>query len=239
MAQLTLDNGEARVTHRTKINDNFLEVYTNIDAQTIVSVIEAVVLTSTAFGKVHVCTGTSADYTITLPTAASVAGKSIAIKGEAALTKVVTVACDGAETIDGYATRKIAQHGLFVVMSDGANWVMVNEVGSWIPYTVTYTGFSSNPTGGGEYFRVGKMVKVRIQPVLGTSNATTFTLTFPFNSAIQNYFHFFGFNNSAGISGRGVVTAGSDVFTLFTTAGGAAWTASGSKGVYLDITYKI
>lgn len=210
-------------------------------ASTLVSITGATVLTSTAFGKVHVCTGTSADYDLTLPTAAGSTGQRITIKGAAALTKVVTVLCNGAETIDGYTTRKLSTNGLFVVMSDGTNWVMVNEVGSWIPFPGhNSTGFSASPTVAAKFFRVGKNAVYEYFCVgFGTSNATTYTVAAPFPAKAAKDEMCYIANSGTIAVGRYTMTAGSATITLFSTLAGNAFTASGNKLARFTITYEI
>jgi hypothetical protein len=56
-----------------------------------VEVTGEVLLTSTAYGKMHLCSGTSANYTVELPSAVGNEGKSIAVRMSTALTKLVTI----------------------------------------------------------------------------------------------------------------------------------------------------
>lgn len=90
-----------------------------------VSVTAAITLTATAFGNTHICTGTSADYTVTLPTAVGNTDKVIRLKMSSALTKFVTVACNGAQTIDGATTRVMWAKETATLVSDGANWYKI------------------------------------------------------------------------------------------------------------------
>ena len=59
------------------------------------------ILTNNTF----ICSGTTADYTITLPTAVNNGGKTITFIMSSALTKLVTLDANGTETIDGSLTR--------------------------------------------------------------------------------------------------------------------------------------
>lgn len=226
----TLDAG------RAKYNANFVELYT----LSIVSVTEAESLTSTALGKIHVCTGTSADYTVDLPTAVGNEGVII-FKGAAALTKVVTIAGSSGQTIDGESSRQIGCLGMISVMSDGANWVVVNEVGSWIPYTPVLAGWSSDPTiDRSVYFRVGKMVTVQLHTSAnGTSNATTKTFTVPFVAAgpTQRALTSTITNNGTNqtVHGMAITRAGSNIVDVYRDLAALAWTASGN--CRFDITF--
>jgi hypothetical protein len=98
-----------------------------IDAITSVSVTGTDTLDSTAFGKLHLLSGTAADYTVTLPTAVGNAGKSIAFKGVFALTKKVTLDGNSTQTIDGWLTKDIVSGKSLIIISDGTNWNIVNE----------------------------------------------------------------------------------------------------------------
>jgi hypothetical protein len=72
--------------------------------------------------QVVLCNGT---FTATLPTASGVTGYVYYIKNIG--TGVVTVACTGAETIDGVTTNIIrTTNSGFSVVSDGTNWVIIN-----------------------------------------------------------------------------------------------------------------
>lgn len=206
---------------------------------TTVSITEAATLTDSAYGKLHVCSGTSAGYTVDLPTAAGHAGESIAFKGLVGLT--VTVTLDGAttETIDGDTTRSFTSRGIYVLQSDGTNWIITHEVGSWISWTPTFTGFSADPTNvDARYFRTGNKIDIRISMTGGTSNATTFTMTLPFNALAVYHYSLLLFNSGASVSGRGSMAAGSNVLTMFATGAGGAWTASGIKAAPISLTYE-
>lgn len=228
----TLDQG------REKINAMTTELYTF----EIVSVTEAISLTSTALGKVHVCTGTSADYTVDLPTAVGNLGVII-FKGAAALTKVVTIQGTGGQTIDGETDRKIASTGMISLMSDGANWVVIQEVGSWIPYTPVLAGWSSDPAiDRSVYFRVGKMITVQVHTSAnGTSNATTKTVTVPFNAAGPTQIGVTSFHVNNGVTattpGICITRVGSNIVDFYTNTAAAVWTASGNCRLNFTLNY--
>jgi hypothetical protein len=230
----TLDEG------RGKINANALELF-SFDQ---VSITGATSLTSTALGKIHVCTGTSADYTVDLPTAVGNEG-TIIIKGAAALTKVVTIQGTGGQTIDGYSDRKIAATGMVAVISDGANWVVVNEVGSWIPFTTVLAGYSADPTiAKSAYFTTGKWCNYHFATLAsGTSNATTKTIQLPFNTVTANVIGFTLANINNGVAGTtpGLVIsrAGSNIADVYRDLAAAVWTASGGSRFSFNIMFPI
>ncbi|MDH4873008.1 hypothetical protein [Pseudomonas sp. BN515] len=90
-----------------------------------VGISAATTLTSTAFGKLHVCTGTSADYTVGLPAVAGNAGKFIGLRMSPALTKIVTLDPNGVETINGATTRKMAANETVILYCDGSAWTVL------------------------------------------------------------------------------------------------------------------
>lgn len=78
--------------------------------------------TTATIGRRHVCSGTSADYTVTLPTAVGNTGRLIAFRMSNALTKLVTLDGNSTETIDGLLTRVMWSGENCVLISDGTEW---------------------------------------------------------------------------------------------------------------------
>ena len=71
--------------------------------------------------------GTSGAFTVTLPTAVGIEGRSYYIKKIVSGGSTVTVDGDGTETIDGATTRSLgAGQVLLHVVSDNANWMRLN-----------------------------------------------------------------------------------------------------------------
>jgi hypothetical protein len=66
---------------------------------------------------------TANTFTVTLPTAASVGGRTYVVKNSG--TGVITIACNGAETIDGIATHTLAQYDSLTLVSNGTNWIII------------------------------------------------------------------------------------------------------------------
>jgi hypothetical protein len=78
--------------------------------------------TLTASDEVVTCNGT---FTVTLPTAVGATGKQYVIRNIA--TTTVTIARTSSQTIDGCSgTITLAGKGALVVVSDGANWLVVS-----------------------------------------------------------------------------------------------------------------
>ena len=133
-----------------------------------------------------------------------------------------------------------------IFRSEGSGvWRLVTyqvNSGAAITYSPTYTGFSTPPSGGiNKYILNGKLCTVWIAPTSdGTSNATSFTITLPFNAAdlVGGSLAFTKDNGSITVGGYGLTTAGSNVLTL-TKQSGAAWTASSTKRAVFTFQYMI
>ncbi len=92
----------------------------------VVSITGGISLSSTAFGKLHLCTGTSANYTVVLPTAVGNTGKIIGFKFSSALTKLVTLDGLTTETIEGETTKVYWAKESVEVVSNGTNWEILS-----------------------------------------------------------------------------------------------------------------
>jgi hypothetical protein len=77
-------------------------------------------------GKIVIVPNTAA-LTITLPPAATVAGKTITVKKTTADAAIVTLDGDGAETIDGAATSTVidAANDTLTIISTGTAWLII------------------------------------------------------------------------------------------------------------------
>lgn len=211
--------------------------------QTTVSV--AATLDATAFGKLHILTGTS--YTLVLPTAASNTGKSIAFKGASTLSGAVTIDGAGTETIDGSLTISAATLDFYVLTSDGAGYIISSpKIGVFVDYVPTWGGFSVAPTGvTARYSLVGKMCTVIVAATAnGTSNALTSTITLPFNAKtgyIQQGTCIALINNGTVTAPTGFVStrSGSNVCDVYRDPLGTAWSNVGGKRFAMNFTYEI
>lgn len=86
-------------------------------------------------GRMHVCSGTSADYTVTLPAVSGNAGKFVGVRIDAACTRWITLDGNGSEQIDGALSRKLWRHESCVLFCDGVSWTKV--AGKTIPLKCT------------------------------------------------------------------------------------------------------
>jgi len=96
-----------------------------------VSITAATTLTGTAFGKMHVCSGTSANYTVDLPAVSGNEGKFIGFRMASGLTRLVTLDANSTETIDGALTRVMWAKEVAILYCTGTDWVKVG--GKTIP----------------------------------------------------------------------------------------------------------
>jgi hypothetical protein len=66
---------------------------------------------------------TANTFTVTLPTAVGITGRVYSIKNSG--TGVITVATTSSQTIDGITTQTLNQYDNIVVMSNGANYIIL------------------------------------------------------------------------------------------------------------------
>jgi len=99
----------------------------------------SITTTATAtLGAMHVCSGTSANYIVTLPTAVGNGGKFMSFRMSNALTKLVTLDANGAETINDSLTRIMHDGESATLISDGVQWLKTGGVS--IPMEAVATG---------------------------------------------------------------------------------------------------
>ena len=105
----------------------------------------AITGTDTAtISRQHVCSGTTADYTVTLPAASGNAGKFISFRMAPGLTKLVTLDGNASETIDGALTRIMWAGESAELYCDGSAWSKM--AGRSIPMSATMR-LSAQQTG--------------------------------------------------------------------------------------------
>jgi hypothetical protein len=86
-------------------------------------------ITTTAnatISRQHVCSGTSADYTVTLPSVSASSGKFLSFRMDPALTKLITIDAGSGVNIDGQRTRIMWANETCVLYSDGSNWTKIS-----------------------------------------------------------------------------------------------------------------
>lgn len=85
--------------------------------------------------RMHACSGTTADYTVTLPPVSGNDGKSIGFRMVPGLTKLVTIDGNASETIDGALSRVMWAGETAILYCDGSNWFKI--AGRSIPMQCT------------------------------------------------------------------------------------------------------
>lgn len=243
MAKYLITNGDGGDVVLAGLNNNADELYDAVELTNKVLVTGTLALDDTAFGEIHICSGTSADYTVTLPTAVGNEGKMIAFKGDssaAILNKVITIDGASTEVIDSTLTKLISTGGYMTIVArvtaGVGHWDVISfDQGAFIPITLGYTGFSANPATQEFRYRIsGKQVTLVGITALGTSNATTFTLTgLPAGISPRALVlsAMIVIDNGARLNGRAQISAGTTTVTLFATAAAGNFTASGNKGI--------
>lgn len=140
-------------------------------------------LSATAYGKMHVITGTSADYTIALPTPATAdLGKIIGFRVANSATKVFTIDAAGSETIDGALTRTLRKDDVLylkAVSTTGNTWQVIGEKryaeGTFTP-VIAFGGASvgiTYTTQKAWYKRIGNQVFIEIRILLSAKGSST------------------------------------------------------------------
>lgn len=151
---------------------------------------------------------------------------------------------DGTNTTDGGLKFDRTNEDLSI--GDGSASQIVH-MGAWKTYTPTFTGFSADPTVFARYTVVGKLCVVSIATsASGTSNATSFTITLPFNAKTLSGGNFnitiaVITNSGTTSTTPGMIRTqeGSNVATVFRDFVGTAWTNSGGKHADFVLSYEI
>jgi hypothetical protein len=82
--------------------------------------------TITTSDSTVLCDATSAAFTVTLPTAVSVSGKTYTVKKIDSSTNAITIATTSSQTIDTISTQTLGiQNAWLVMQSDGSNWQII------------------------------------------------------------------------------------------------------------------
>lgn len=147
---------------------------------------------------------------------------------------------DGSVTTPAYNFLNDTNTGFFRDTADQIAIALGGVNGGQIAqgsFTITYTGFTANPTGTATWYRSGKIVTLILPALTGTSNATTFTMTgipaaiSPVTTqriqlplfAVRN-------NGSDGANGSLSVAAGG-TFSVFESGSGVGWSNINGKGI--------
>lgn len=140
---------------------------------------------ATLADDVILCDATSGSFTVTLPAAASSAGKLLLIKRtDGTAANIVTIDGNASETIDGVVTRKLAtQYERLEILCDGSNWTVLSHDynQAWVAFTPTGS-WAADLSYAGFYRRTGDSLDVQISLRTSASQTGGLTLNIP-NSA--------------------------------------------------------
>lgn len=197
-------------------------------------------LTTSDFYKTIYCSGTSADYTVNLPTAVGNTGSWFRFVGAPSLTKIVTIDGNSSETINGITTRALANRGGFVIVSDGSNWVVSSETPSNIAYTPgTLTGFAS-PTTVCSYSLIGKMMTVHFSVSSAAGSGTTAQISIPSGFTVNSQAtRIIRVRSNTYAAGMALIGSGNTFMDIYATPAGGAFTNGQAREAYGDITFEV
>lgn len=200
----------------------------------------AIALDATAFGKEHVVSGTSVDYTVTLPTAVGNEGKMILFKGDplvANFNKAVSIDGSGTETIDHRLLQLISTGGYCTIIarvtSGVGSWDVINfDQGSYISWTPTFVGFSGGSIDYRYKLSNRTLFITMVHITVGVGAGTTFTFSLP-NGWTPNgnqKVWIQAYNNASTLS-AGMISFfnATNVASGFTSALNAAWSGAGDR----------
>jgi len=246
MARTPFTNLMTRTAFREAAENNTIELYASIETTTKVLVTGTTTLDDSAFGKWHHCSGTSADYTITLPTAVGNEGKMILFAGDAdiaVLSKLVTIDGSGTEKLNNALTLAITTKGYLTliarVTAGVGSWDVISfDQGMYYAYALTWTGFTVDPVGTYLFKRgLGFVDLAFYTNTFGTGTGTTVTFTLPLSLTAQTnqrYLMPYFVNNAvaATVPGIIIVAANANAVSAYVTVAAGAWTGSNNRAVY-------
>jgi hypothetical protein len=107
-----------------------------------------VVTTTLAAGQRAVCSGTGANYSVTLPPVAAAGGKLVGVRITRTTTVVITIDGNGSETINGSLTLPLDAGESVLLYCDGTEWVIVDfyQVLATVALSGSYNSLSDKPT---------------------------------------------------------------------------------------------
>lgn len=114
-------------------------------------------------GKHHVCSGTTVDYTATLPPVAGNAGLLLSVEMAPTLTKLITIDGNSSETIDGELTRIMWAKETAVLLCDGTTWTKVYGKSIPLQYSAERTSSRSVVDGNVVQIQMNSFFNVSLE----------------------------------------------------------------------------
>ncbi len=160
---------------------------------------------------------------------------------------LLTVDGNASETIGGTLQKVMMSNtgqSRLKIICDGSNWQILDQYEEGT-FTLTMTGCVSNPTTTAYWARTGRQCTLRAGALSGTSNSASTTLTgYPTALLNSNGTIYTSYNevqdNGTSYLGNVVMTPGGwTVYykATYTSAPTATFTTSGTKAVYVDLSY--
>jgi hypothetical protein len=108
-------------------------------------------------------------------------------------------------------------------------------------YPCTITGFSVNPTGETSKYSIdgNKCTVIQQFTINGTSNATTKTITLPFNAATADSYPIIIQDNTGRATGMIILRAGFNIADVYRDVIATSWATSGNCKWSIHITYEV
>ena len=103
--------------------------------------------TTATISKMHVCSGTSSNYTLTLPSTSGNTGKLLGVRMATGLTKLVTVDAGSGKSINNQQTRIMQKGESAILLCDGSNWFKI--AGTTVPMSCNMARATSLNGGPG------------------------------------------------------------------------------------------
>ncbi len=119
--------GEGTVESPLSVSSSFSSARDNDHLSVLTSSEVSVTTTATAtISKQHLVSGTTSNYTVTLPAASGNTGKFISFRISTSATKLFTIDGNASETIDGALTRIMWAGESATLYCDGSNWFKIS-----------------------------------------------------------------------------------------------------------------
>ena len=106
-----------------QFNDSDIVTTGTLTVSSITMAYRTISSTDTLTTADHTINCTENTFTVNLPTAASITGRTYSIKNSG--TGTITVDAYGTETIDGDTTKELIEYDNMVILSDGTNWIII------------------------------------------------------------------------------------------------------------------
>jgi hypothetical protein len=134
----------------------------------------AITGTATALiGRLNVCSGTAADYTVTLPAVSGNAGRYIGFRMAAGLTRIVTLDGNASELIDTNPTFPMLARDSILLYCNGTGWQTATEALSGVTTIVRNDGVTTQTLATNASTKIAAALTTVIADPLAEWNTST------------------------------------------------------------------